>query len=923
MSARMIDGKQVSEERRIRLAGRVEALRAAEVQPCLVAVGMGDDHGWDVYTRNQEKACAAVGIRYWRENLLSDATQEDLAALIERLNTDSQVHGIIVQSPLPEGLDERAAQALLSPDKDVEAVNPANLGLVLQGREILAPCTARSAVALAEAALGDLRGVDTVVVGASVIVGRPLAQLLLSAGATVTVCHIDTRDLQAHTRQADLVIVAVGKAGLIGPDHIKPGATVIDVGINRLRGEDGKVRTVGDVDPAVAEVAAALSPVPGGVGAMTTTILLESTVAAAEANARRAPAMGAAGMARLLGEAGAQLPPELLERLARLLSAHIVGGSLQGLGNPLSRRLGHRMLVIDGAIGTELSAAGLSCQPLDSANLSNPDAVLKVHRAYVAAGAQALTTNTFRCNRFQFKGDRQEAIRVAQAGVRLARQAAAGRIPVLGSIGPMGPTVGPGKVSIDDQVIDESLAEEAAAEIALAMVDAGVDGFILETLPSTREARALLRGVRRVGTVPVLVSRALLRNDAEELEEFARTMAREGAAAVGVNCAGGPRQLLPILKCLAEVSSLPVFALPNAGFPTAGEDGRLSYHLDPAYFRRSAEAYMAEGACLIGGCCGVGPDHIAAIADLGGSPVQSQRPARQPARSATTIRRQGDPLLAQLQSTQLSVLAMIPGRLATAPAMAAVRALADAGCAGIGVMAAWPGGTGASGHVAARLRRLGDHAQRPAILELPAAAIDLATAEAALADAHELGIRHILIDAGVFSHLVSDRVSGVDPLQLLHLVGEGNRGFDLRGVRQDEAWEFTVGVRLPASWANRAAAMQSAGADFVSLQPIYEPQAFRQAMAQIAESGCTLPLLAEVLVLPDAETAEELNYEVPVLSVPERLRERLRSHPDEDVAGVLRFLRHWHGRLAGVVLMLPDARTVQAEAVLRGLGRGE
>ena len=239
MVADRIDGKAISAKRREALKQRVATLVAAGQQPCLVGVGMGDDHGWELYTKNQAKACEAVGITYWRENLPSDATQDDLATLIESLNTDPQVHGIIVQSPLPEGLDERAAQALLAPSKDVEAVNPANLGLVLQGREILAPCTARSAVALAEEYLGDFRGVDAVVVGSSVIVGRPVSQLLFSAGATVTTCHIDTKDLAAHTTKAELLIVAVGKAGLITPDLVKPGATVIDVGINRIKTAEG------------------------------------------------------------------------------------------------------------------------------------------------------------------------------------------------------------------------------------------------------------------------------------------------------------------------------------------------------------------------------------------------------------------------------------------------------------------------------------------------------------------------------------------------------------------------------------------------------------------------------------------------------------------------------------------------------------
>ena len=636
MVAVCIDGKAVSAKRRQALHERVTALVANGTQPCLVAVGMGDDHGWEVYTRNQAKACEAIGIRYWRESLSADASQDDLAALIEGLNTDPSVHGIIVQSPLPEGLDERAAQALLAPSKDVEAVNPANLGLVLQGREILAPCTARSAVALAEEHLGDLRGVDAVVVGSSVIVGRPLSQLLLSAGATVTTCHIDTKDLAAHTTKADLLIVAVGKAGLITPHLVKPGATVIDVGINRIKGADGKTRTVGDVAPEVADIAGALSPVPGGVGSLTTTILLESTVAAAELAGNQPQGLGAAGMARLLGETGTHLPPELLERLARMLSAHLLSGSLHSFGNPLLRKLGKRLLVIDGAMGTELLGAGVLSRPLEQANLDEPDKVLAVHTAYVQAGAQALTANTFRCNRFVFDGDRQQAVVTAQAGIRLARQAAAGKVPVLASIGPMGPKVGPGSYQSHEQIISEEQAEEAAAEVALAMVDAGADGFMLETMPSTREAAAIVRGIQRVASLPILVSRAIQRNDHDELGQYVHAMEELAVTAIGLNCSGGPRHALPILQQLSGLTNLPIFAMPNAGFPTADDEGNLSYHLETGYFRDYTERYVAAGASVVGGCCGVSAGHIAAIADLADSAIVTKPQAVAKRLQATT-----------------------------------------------------------------------------------------------------------------------------------------------------------------------------------------------------------------------------------------------------------------------------------------------
>src|SRR4051812_36604297 len=286
MPARVIDGKAVSDTRRAALAEQVQALLARSLQPCLAAVTVRPDHGWALYLRNQAAACAALGIRHRVVELPAGASQGELIEAIETLNLDPAVHGIILQGPLAapgSDFNELQAQAQLSPDKDVEGVNPANLGLLLAGRQALAPCTALSAVALAQAgfaALGraDLTGVEACVVGASTIVGKPIAQLLLAAGATVTVCHVHTRDLSAHTRAAELLVVAVGKAGLIRREHIKPGAVVVDVGINRRQLADGRTETVGDVAPEVAEVAAALTPVPGGVGSLTTTILLESTV---------------------------------------------------------------------------------------------------------------------------------------------------------------------------------------------------------------------------------------------------------------------------------------------------------------------------------------------------------------------------------------------------------------------------------------------------------------------------------------------------------------------------------------------------------------------------------------------------------------------------------------------------------------------
>ena len=202
--------------------------------------------------------------------------------MIERLNQDPSVHGIILQAPLPQGFNLYRAQRAIVPEKDVEGVHPTNLGLLMSGRGGVPPCTAQSAFMLAQHTMGDLRGMEAVVIGHSVNVGRPLGQLLLlNAGATLNQCHVDTRDMAGHVKRADLVIVAVGKAGLLTANMLRPEAVVIDVGINRVRQPDGTSQIVGDAAEDVWSVASAVTPVPGGVGALTTTLLLEHTVNAA------------------------------------------------------------------------------------------------------------------------------------------------------------------------------------------------------------------------------------------------------------------------------------------------------------------------------------------------------------------------------------------------------------------------------------------------------------------------------------------------------------------------------------------------------------------------------------------------------------------------------------------------------------------
>lgn len=907
MPARLIDGKAVSDRRRVVLAERVQGLVARGLQPRLAAVTVRADHGWSVYQRNQATACAAAGIQHRSVTLAEGADQEALFEAIEQLNVDPAVHGIIVQNPLPEGFNALALHSRLSPDKDVECVGPANLGLLLAGTSTLAPCTALSAVALAREALPDLKGVEAVVVGASTIVGKPIAQLLTAAGATVTVCQITTRDVAAHCRRADLVIVAVGKAGLVRADWIKPGAVVIDVGINRVVGADGKGITVGDVAPDVAQVAGALTPVPGGVGALTTTILLESTVAAAERLASNVNAVDGRAVTRLLG--GLDLPADLTERIATLLSRHLIGGGTAvAAAPPLARRLesvrgSGGAVLLDGAMGTELIARGIAPAAVADANRDHPDLVLEIHRAYLAAGAEILTTNTFALNRHR-RRDRDELTRLITAGVRLARQAAAGAgrpVFVVGSIGPLGPVVG--------AELDVTAAADAVAEIALALVDAQVDGFALETMPSTIEAAAALAGIRRVSRLPVLVARSSERAEDAELVEFARAMEDGGASAIGINCAAGPRALRPLVAALARATRLPVLARPNAGFPSRAADGRLSYHLRPDYLLAQARGYLSDGVGLIGGCCGIGPAHIQALSALRGAPVAT--PAAQPlAAGDVAAPRPAHPLLTALHDGSFPVLGFVPGRLSAAEAQAALGRLAKAGAAGVGLLAGWPGSVRGT-RLVAGLAHLAQTSGVPAVLELSAGDTTLASAEEKLIAAHLLGIRTVLIDAGVFVG-GGDVAAGVDPMRLLWLVATLNRGRNRAGNHQ-EPTAFAVGVRVPA--ADRAPqAYVAAGADFLTLQPVYQPETFRAVME--AMHDVAVPLLAEVLLLPDAATADELDNELPALSVPEALKRRLVSDPQEDVRGVLRFLAAWRTRLSGVCVLAADARVDAAERVI-------
>lgn len=277
--ATTIDGKHLAFQVRRTVARRVaEGKRPVRLD----AVLAGGDRGADIYAHNQRKTCAAVGIEYHLHRLPAEADFEMVEALVERLNADPEVTAVMVHLPLPDGVEAERIQALIDETKDVEGVNPANIGNIVYGRRSLVPCTALASVEMIESTGIELRGKRCVIVGASNIVGKPIAVLLMRAEATVISTNKHTEDLAGLTRTADVLVSAAGVPGLITADMVKPGAIVVDVGINRILGADGKRRTVGDVDhDEVVAVAGHLSPVPGGVGPMTVAMLLRNTVDAA------------------------------------------------------------------------------------------------------------------------------------------------------------------------------------------------------------------------------------------------------------------------------------------------------------------------------------------------------------------------------------------------------------------------------------------------------------------------------------------------------------------------------------------------------------------------------------------------------------------------------------------------------------------
>jgi methylenetetrahydrofolate dehydrogenase (NADP+)/methenyltetrahydrofolate cyclohydrolase len=287
VTAFIIDGKAYAESFRARLGAEVSMLKAKHnLTPGLAVVLVGGDPASEVYVRSKGKATLAAGMNSFEHKLPDTTPEAELVALLKKLNGDPAVHGILVQLPLPKHINEQAVLDLIAPAKDVDGFHVINAGLLAIGAKAMVPCTPLGCLMLLKDRLGDLSGLKALVLGRSNIVGKPMAQLLLAENCTVTIAHSRTRDLPQECRRADILVAAVGRPEMVRGDWIKPGATVIDVGINRVPGLEGKTRLVGDVCFAeAAQVAGAITPVPGGVGPMTIACLLANTITAAKRQA--------------------------------------------------------------------------------------------------------------------------------------------------------------------------------------------------------------------------------------------------------------------------------------------------------------------------------------------------------------------------------------------------------------------------------------------------------------------------------------------------------------------------------------------------------------------------------------------------------------------------------------------------------------
>ena len=283
MTAQILDGNALAQKLRAGFRQQAEALATQGIRPGLAVILVGEDPASQVYVRNKVNACAQAGFHSEKHSYPADVDAATVFAKIAELNTDPAIHGILVQLPLPKHFDAEAVLEAIAPEKDVDGFRAENVGALMQGKPCFIPCTPYGAMKFFEDAGITLRGKEAVIVGRSNIVGKPMAMLLMHAGATVTICHSQTQDLKAHCRRADILVAAIGKPKMITGDMVKPGAVVIDVGINRLQDGPDAGKLCGDVDfDSAKEVAAYITPVPGGVGPMTITMLLANTLESAQ-----------------------------------------------------------------------------------------------------------------------------------------------------------------------------------------------------------------------------------------------------------------------------------------------------------------------------------------------------------------------------------------------------------------------------------------------------------------------------------------------------------------------------------------------------------------------------------------------------------------------------------------------------------------
>ena len=281
MGARILDGRAISDEIFDDVAGQVAELTAGGWPPKLISIRIGENPAVDLYIRNQKRKAERVGIAFEERQIPAEVSLEEMRALLYTLNVDPGVTGIILQRPVPPGLSIRALQGAIHPLKDVEGMHPASIGNIVYNELDLGPCTAMASIEMLRRTGLGLKGLEVTVIGHSEIVGKPIAFLLMAEGATVTVCHHMTRDVALHSKESDVVFIAVGRPSLLKAEMVKPGAVVVDIGINQIEGADGQPKVVGDCDyEACKEVAGWITPVPGGVGPVTVAMLMRNTVRA-------------------------------------------------------------------------------------------------------------------------------------------------------------------------------------------------------------------------------------------------------------------------------------------------------------------------------------------------------------------------------------------------------------------------------------------------------------------------------------------------------------------------------------------------------------------------------------------------------------------------------------------------------------------